>query len=152
MEAKKLREEALKVLRGAVVGVLATASPDGIPHAAAVLFSADENLMVYFVTKSLTAKHKNLLKNDLVSLAVNFGPPVYIQIQGRAELVTHPMEREAIIDRVAKQGATLSHVWPPILLVGGDYCAYRVKPSSIRATDLSSKPILKGESAHFDFL
>jgi general stress protein 26 len=52
------------------VGVLATASATGQPHAATIYFTTDEDLNIYFITKHETQKYQNLKDNARAALAV----------------------------------------------------------------------------------
>lgn len=77
--------------------VLATASDDGRPHAAGVTYGAcgaDQNLVIYVMTRSHLQKARDIARNPRVALVVPlrrwllwFLPPATIQLRGQAEIL-----------------------------------------------------------------
>lgn len=55
------------------------------PESAAVYYTFDENLNIYFATKDSTRKYKNILKNENVAFVVTSeNPPQTLQLEGMA--------------------------------------------------------------------
>lgn len=52
------------------IGILCTASKDGMPHAATIYFFADEDFNIFFITKEKTTKQSNLVQNPKAALAI----------------------------------------------------------------------------------
>ncbi len=72
-------------------GVLATTSPAGRPHAAAVLFELVDGAL-YVSTHRSSRKARNVAANSYVAMSVPIrrlpvGPPSTIQFQGEAEVL-----------------------------------------------------------------
>lgn len=123
-------------LKSNPVGVLATVSPEGKPHAAAVYFSINEKFKITFVTKLETRKYNNLSHNNNVML-VSFEPKsqTTAQITGQAEEIT------GIPDEAMQ--ALRSTIWaalktsetgipPTSKLLAGNLTAFRIEPTQIR--------------------
>ncbi len=77
--------------------VLATASDNGRPHAAGVNYGvsgADQNLIIYVMTRSHLQKARDIARNPQVALVIPlrrwllwFLPPATIQLRGQAEIL-----------------------------------------------------------------
>lgn len=60
------------LVKGKDICVLATVSENGAPHCSLMAYIADEECTeIYMVTRSSTAKYKNLLNNSAVSLLID---------------------------------------------------------------------------------
>ena len=89
----QLREQVTKALGGRSFCVLATASPEGRPHAVGVLYAA-QGTTLYVHTFRDTRKARNVAANPRVAVCVPVrrlpvGPAMAVQFQGRAEIVEH---------------------------------------------------------------
>ena len=87
----QLREQVTKALGRRSFCVLATASPEGEPHAVSVLYSA-VGTTLYVHTLRDTRKARNVAANPRVAVCVPVrrlpvGPAMAVQFRGRAELV-----------------------------------------------------------------
>ena len=87
----RLREQVTKALGRRSFCVLATASPEGEPHAVSVLYSA-VGTTLYVHTLRDTRKARNVAANPHVAVCVPVrrlpvGPAMAVQFRGRAELV-----------------------------------------------------------------
>ncbi len=123
-----------KFLSNHHIGVLATASKDGIPHAATVYFAIDVDLNFYFITREGTTKQKNLSANPNVSLAVfDAATQSTVQAQGTISEVDPALFQEVFI-RVLKTTANTSEsVVPPFSrLEAGGHVGYCLTPKSVR--------------------
>ncbi len=79
--------------------VLATASPDGIPHAVGVQYEY-VNGHLYFITFEATKKVRNIRRNQNVAVAIPvpkypMAPPFSVQFQGIAKIL-EPQDPEII--------------------------------------------------------
>jgi general stress protein 26 len=86
-----LREQVTKALGRRSFCVLATASPEGEPHAVSVLYAA-VGTTLYVHTLRDTRKARNVAANPYVAVCVPVrrlpvGPAMAVQFRGRAELV-----------------------------------------------------------------
>lgn len=120
------------------IGILATASPDGVPHAATIYFVIDPDFSVYFLTKARTQKHTNLEHNPKAALAVyDAESQTSVQVQGAVESLTDPEhiqqihERIVIVTHLTSEGEK-----PPVdKLDAGDYAAYRLRPELVKMAE-----------------
>jgi general stress protein 26 len=84
------------------VGVVSTISNEGKPEAAVVYFSIDENLDIYFTTRSLSRKYKNIAANPFVAFVVYSEMPAQtIQLEGTATAITDPAKQASLFSEVA---------------------------------------------------
>ncbi len=96
------------------LGVISTASIDGKPESAVVYFSSDDNLNIYFTTRSDNRKYKNISANPRVSFVIfSENPPETIQIEGIATAITDPDEQAALFSETVARAAKNNAV-PPI--------------------------------------
>ncbi len=127
-------EDITKFLNNHHIGVLATASKEGIPHAATIYFSIDIDLNFYFITREKTTKHKNLSQNPNASLAV-FEPSTQstVQVQGTVSEVDSKVFQE-IFERVLKTTMNTSEtVVPPFSRLEADgHVGYCLTPKTVR--------------------
>ncbi|MFH1047099.1 MAG: pyridoxamine 5'-phosphate oxidase family protein [Patescibacteria group bacterium] len=137
----------LQALKDSRIASLATVSSDGVPHAATVVFAVDDDFNIYFVTRENTTKVKNIAANPIVSLSMGAKPPVYVQMRGRAERIDGDVAlREKMLSEVARAGAGIEDIWPPIMHIGNsDYILFRVVPEFIRGLDLRDQHIAADE-------
>ena len=89
----RLREQVTKALARRSFCVLATASPEGEPHAVGVLYAADGTTL-YVHTFRDTRKARNVAANPHVAVCVPVrrlpvGPAMAVQFRGRATIVEH---------------------------------------------------------------
>src|SRR5207248_2163271 len=79
------------------VGVLATASLENAqPHAAAIYYATDSNLNIYFLTKSKTAKSRNLDSNPQGAVVV------YEAAEQRTAQIYGPVDKVPDKDMMAR--------------------------------------------------
>lgn len=116
------------------IGVLATADPNGEPHAAVLYFSIDKNFEIMFTTKSETKKHDNLQHNPHAMLvSYEASSQTTVQVTGSVEEVTDPDLSERILagTTMAAMQTSESGVAPIAKLEAGDYVAYTLQPTHI---------------------
>ncbi|WP_063043445.1 pyridoxamine 5'-phosphate oxidase family protein [Nocardia pseudovaccinii] len=102
----EIQDAIVELLRTEEIGTLATIDSEGRPASSEMHFAGD-GLIAYMHTFTYTRKHGQMQENPNVSYSLSYMPPEgyfgrrntrYLQIQGRAFLVTDPEE----IQRVAK--------------------------------------------------
>lgn len=121
------------------VGILATASLNGLPHAATIYFIIDENFNIFFITKEQTTKHKNLHANPHAALAVHDArSQTTVQVTGEASPVNDFKQVQYIFDRVLEithKTSGNNHKPPVAKLNAGKYIAYCIKPKTMRMAE-----------------
>lgn len=127
------------------VGVLATVSSAGKPHAATIYFTYDQQLNIYFVTKKETQKSRNLQANGLAAIAVyDAATQTTVQIEGTVVEVTDPDQTVWIFNdvwRIAEQTSGIGGVPPTSRLAAGGYISYKISAPSLRmASFIQSDP------------
>ena len=135
IELSNKSQDIKKFLNTNTIGVLATADSSGQPHAATIYFTVDDELNLYFMTKEKTRKHRNIIANPKVSVAV-FEPSTQttVQIQGTATQVTDIKITNDTFNSIVKAAtATSESAVPPVSrLVAGGYTCYCLKPQTVR--------------------
>ncbi|MDH5533772.1 MAG: pyridoxamine 5'-phosphate oxidase family protein [Candidatus Pacebacteria bacterium] len=148
MSKQITKTQVLKFLRSVSIMVLA-ATNDDRPLSTVLLFAVDDDFNFYFATKSETYKAKAITKNPKVSFSVWQHKQMLVQIDGEAK----PLENEEAINKavedIAHATENIKDFWPPILRVRGkgDYVVFKIKPSWIRAMDISIDTIKESETS-----
>lgn len=121
------------------VGVLATASKAGTPHAATIYFVVEPDFTLYFITKVETTKHQNMHENPNVALAVFDAPTqTTVQVFGTVQQLE---DYEQFTDVYAKivniaHSTTSGEHQPPIDKIdSGKYAFYQIRPTTIRMAE-----------------
>lgn len=117
------------------LGVLATADTTGMPHAAAIYFSVDDEFNMFFMTKKDTTKYTNLKQNPRAMVVVYEAlSQSTVQFRGVAEEIEDvSMAQAAFRGTLHASLQTSDGGIPPIAkLHAGDYVAYKIKPEYIR--------------------
>ena len=77
------RAAAFEFLKAHRAGVLATADPDGKPHASVVYYTSDDTFSVYFITLASSRKYRALKANPWAAFVVGtLDVPQTLQIEG----------------------------------------------------------------------
>jgi uncharacterized protein YhbP (UPF0306 family) len=121
------------------VAVLATASPQSAePHAAAIFYTTDSHMNIYFLTKEQTAKSKNLEANPQAAVVI-YEPSTLktAQITGRAGRVQNEEMMQKALGLMSKfsQQVAGTSTTPISKLDAGGYILYQLVPQSIRLGD-----------------
>lgn len=83
MNEEQIKQLALDFLKKEKTGVLATATTDGVPHAALLYYVCDDAFTIYFSTLSSTRKFEVLSKNPRAAFAVTtIDVPQTLQMEG----------------------------------------------------------------------
>lgn len=81
-------ERIKKIIADHFTMVVATATPEGIPHAATVFYASDDSFHFYFATGMESQKYKNIYQNSHVAFTIGTGPEVVtVQGEGVAHLL-----------------------------------------------------------------
>lgn len=132
------REKIVKLLQLHRVGVLATVTADGDPHASTIYVNADDNLNVSFSTKRETRKYENIARHNTVMIVV-YDPSgqVAVQLSGKAVEVHDAEEQMKIYSANLKAAEqTGPDVVPPLAKIpAGQYVAFRVEIENIWLSD-----------------
>lgn len=128
-------EKITELLNRHHIGILATASSDGTPHAATIYFFADDDFNIFFITKDKTTKQQNLAQNPKAALAIfEASTQTTLQISGTVTKIQDLEQHHEIYRRVA--GITLQTTYketPPFSkLDAGSEIAYCLKPDRVR--------------------
>lgn len=139
------QQNVINFLRGRSVGVLATSSPTGEPHAAVVYFSFNEHTVrFYFITKRDTEKNHNLAQNDRAALAIyDAKQQATVQVKGQVVEVKDTQRIESIFRDIMQAAVhtSNSNVPPITRLQAGPYEVYQLNPISFRmATYIQPDP------------
>ena len=89
MTNDEVREVALEFLKKNKVGVLATISPEGGPHASLIYYVCDDSFNIYFSTLESTRKFDAISHNPRAAFTVaTVDIPQTLQIEGDASEIT----------------------------------------------------------------
>lgn len=138
------REHLLHFLEKNKIGVLATVSPNGTPHAATIYTTHDPDLNIYFVAKANTQKSRNLGENQHAAIATyDASTQSTVQAEGTVIEVTDPHKTQWILNDIwhtATQTSPNSPP-PPAQLTAGKYVVYKLVTPKLRmATFMHQDP------------
>lgn len=127
------------------VGVLATSSTEGRPHAATVYLTYDQQLNIYFVTKKNTQKSRNLQSNNHAAIAIyDAASQTTVQAEGVVLEVTDVEQATWVINDIWRIALDISPTSPPpqTRLTAGGYVVYKLITPSLRmATFMQQDPV-----------
>lgn len=130
------RKHLLEFLKNNNVGVLATASNMGKPHAATVYVTFDQDLNIYFVSRKGTQKSQNIHSNNQAALAIyNASSQTTLQAEGTAIEVNEPTKIQWVFSDIWRVATQTSPNNPPPqtqLIGAGDYAVYKLSAPSLR--------------------
>lgn len=136
------RETAFEFLRQNKLGVLATITREGKPHADAIYYVVDDNLEVSFLTEVGTSKYKNIQHlSDVFFVVTDVGKKITAHIIGKALLVTDKDSLTIMMSKVAKMlnsGGSFDTVLPILKRDDGNLVVVKIKPEEIRLSDYGS--------------
>lgn len=135
IDIDKSRERIYDFLKENGVGVLATVSAAGKPHAATIYFTFDKQLNLYFITKKQTQKSLNIQENPKAAIAV-YDPATQTTVQAEGTLteVTNEDRINGVFVDVWKIAfRTSQNTAPPTTrLKAGGYIVYQLSTPSLR--------------------
>lgn len=136
------KEKVYKFLQEHAVAVLSTVSLDNIPSAAPIYFVPDEELNLYFMTKSDTVKAQNIENSDndsaVAITVVDPEFPLTVQARGTISENNDPKYFGKLTELNALQKAGFH--WPPPLSKiqsEGFLLFYKFTPTWLRIADFS---------------
>lgn len=154
LNGTKSKSEIYSLLTPLSTAVLSTVSSEGKPHAAVIYFIADEDLNVYFLTKSDTTKSHNVEENKHAALTVIFpNSPQTIQATGSVAEIEEATMYTKIMGKISEENAKgNSFYWPPPLSrldSSGDLVLYKFIPDWLRYADFAEE---KNGSVFYDVI
>ncbi len=130
------RQRLLDFLENNKVGVLATCSNAGIPHAATVYVTFDKDLNIYFVTRRETRKSRNLHSKYQAALALyDASSQTTLQAEGTVIEVSDQGTMQWVFNdiwRIAAQTSPVNQPPQAQLIGAGDYVVYKLAAPSLR--------------------
>lgn len=136
VDISESRERLLEFLQNNTVGVLATISSAGKPHAATVYVTYDRDLNIYFVTRKGTQKSQNIQDNHLAALAIyDAAAQTTLQAEGTVVQVSDPAKIQWVFNDIWLIAAQTSPSSPPPqtqLIHSGEYTAYKLATPTLR--------------------
>lgn len=115
-EAQKTQSTILSYIDINPVATLGTINEDGSPHGA-IVYACTDNArpVVYFITKTETAKFDNLRRNSRVSLTITHpAENSTLQARGRAEEIQDPLVIDEAMNKLMKLHVNSVEWLPPI--------------------------------------
>lgn len=131
------KEEAKNFLKNNYLASVSTVSAEGEPQVAVVLYYADDDFNLYFLTRQHTRKAINLKTNKKVGVAIgNNRFPGTVQLQGDADSKTEYMQ--AFVEKLEERSDLNDAYSGPFLKVRGiDFQVFKVIPGWLRYTSLN---------------
>lgn len=134
------REHIITFLHDHGIGVLATADKTGAPYASTIYLTHDNDLNIYFLTKTNTQKARNLQHNPQAAIAVyEAEAQKTLQITGQVQELTDGKLEDEVFRRILHIVIDTSNEGiPPIArLKAGSYVIYKLVPVSMRLASFS---------------
>lgn len=126
------------------MGVLSTASEAGTVWGASVYFLTDDNLNIYFVTRSETFKYKNIEAQPFAALTVT-DSEAQITVQLSGKITTMPVKKymDVFFDKFAAMRPEGDYHWaPPVDKVHkGSYMPLQLTPSHLQYANYGKRRI-----------
>lgn len=128
-ENEQARAEIMTYIDVNPVATLGTLNDDGAPRGSIVYICTDDHRStVYFLTKSETQKHKNLIANNHVSLTIaNPGENSTLQASGVAREISDAMVIDTAMNKLTRLHVNAVDWLPPIAKIrAGPYVLIEV--------------------------
>lgn len=126
------------------MGILSTAGEAGTVWGAAVYFVTDDDLNIYFVTRTGTFKYKNIEAQPFAALTVA-DSETQITVQLSGEISRMPIQKymDVFFDKFLAMRPEGDYHWaPPIDKVHeGNYMPLQLKPSHLQYADYGKRRI-----------
>lgn len=124
------------------MGVLSTASAEGLPWGSAVYFYVDEDFNFYFVTRTETHKNHNISSNPQAALTVaDRASQTTVQLAGAVSKVSAEDYSSVVFEKLESARPKDGNTWVPPLekIHAGNYIALKLTPTTIRYADYSQQ-------------
>jgi uncharacterized protein YhbP (UPF0306 family) len=131
-------------LRQHPMGILSTAAGPESVWGAAIYYLADEDLNIYFVTRTGTQKYKNLESHPFVALTVaDAEQQITVQLSGKVDRMPINKYMNVFFDKFAAMRPDGDYQWaPPIDKVHeGNYMPLQLTPSFLQYADFGRRRI-----------
>ena len=117
-------------------GVISTTGEEA-PQVAFVYFATDEDLNIYFVTRTNSRKYKNMMKHPKVAFAVaSEKPSGTVQMEGKVETVTDPDLQRVLFPKLVEFAANRTGLAPiSQYSTTGEAIFLKVVPTWVRFSD-----------------
>ncbi|MDL2341970.1 MAG: pyridoxamine 5'-phosphate oxidase family protein [Patescibacteria group bacterium] len=130
------------------MGVLSTSGSDETTWGAAIYYIADEDLNLYFVTRTGTLKYKNLEERPFAALTVvDAENQITVQLSGKVEKMPINKYMDVFFDKFAAMRPDGDYHWaPPVDKVHeGNYMPLQLTPTHLQYADYGKRrPELHG--------
>lgn len=119
------------------IGVLATLSPEGTPHARTMYYAADEALNVFFLTVESTRKVDDLAHTALAAFVVtNEAGPQTLQIEGTVSDLTETATLDPVTHNLLETLLARGERFAPVTRLDmGSIHFYKLTPTWVRWGD-----------------
>lgn len=124
------------------LGVLSTTATDGTPWGSAIYYIADEDLTIYFVTRSETYKYNNLEKTSKAALTVvDEASQTTVQLTGEVSQMPVQKYMDVFFDKFSKLRPDDDYQWaPPIDKIHqGNYMPLQLTPHKLQFADFGKQ-------------
>jgi hypothetical protein len=133
------------------MGILSTAGGAGTVWGAAVYFLPDEDLNIYFVTRTGTFKYKNIETQPFAALTVaDEEKQITVQLSGTIDRMPINKYMDVFFDKFAAMRSEGDYQWaPPVDKVHeGNYMPLQLTPSRLQYADYGRRRI----EVHGDYI
>lgn len=116
------------------LGVVSTISAVNTPQSALIYYAFDQDLNIYFITRTQSRKFENIKKNPHVAFVVGTeNPPQTLQIEGTASILERPDDLAFLFTDLVRM-AVERHFVPPItqMTSSGDVLFMKITPNWVR--------------------
>ena len=115
------------------LGVVSTVNEENKPESAFVYYAFDENLNIYFATREVSRKYKNILQNKNVSFVIaTENPPQTLQLEGIASVHNDAGEQKHLFQELVGLASTKHFSAPISQQPTGGLQFIKISPSWIR--------------------
>lgn len=137
-------ERARSFLQKHPMGILSTSGGEGTVWGAAVYYLTDEDLNIYFVTRTGTFKYKNIEVQPFAALTVaDAEDQITVQLSGKIERMPINKYMDVFFDKFAAIRPEGDYQWaPPIDKVHeGNYMPLQLTPSHLQYANYNKRRI-----------
>lgn len=137
MDEKTQRNKCHLFLSQHKVAVIATASPDDQPHAAAINYLVNDRLHIFFIAREASRKYANITRNPLVWVVVS--DPVYVssvEMSGPAYKIDDESKTIKLLSEFSRL-TRKENPWPmPVMTMhGSEIHLFEVRPKKLTYSD-----------------
>ncbi len=142
-----LKDDILKFLLEQKIMTLATISNDYKPQNSVILYFADNDFNLYFITDKKSRKAQNIKFNNNVCASIWQHQKLSLQVEGTVTELNSESDKNNMLDNLASV-SFLEHYnfIPPVIRINAEseLIFYKIKTNIIRCLDLSN-PTIKSE-------